>query len=148
MDKEIKIKILRDGVCSPSYATEGSAAADLRSAEESAVVIEPGCRAMIHTGIAISLGSSEYVALVFARSGLAVKHGICLAIGVGVIDSDYTGEVIVGLLNTSDKPFTVEPGDRVAQLGILPVCRGIFVPVDELEKTDRGSGGFGSTGVK
>ena len=148
MDKEIKIKILREGVSVPAYATEGSAAADLRSAEEKAVVIQPNGRAMIHTGIAISIGSSEYVALVFARSGLAVKHGICLANGVGVIDSDYTGEVIVGLLNTSDKPFTVEPGDRVAQLGILPVCKGVFVPVDELEKTERGSGGFGSTGVK
>ena len=148
MDKKINIKILREGVCPPAYATEGSAAADLRSAEDGRVVIEPGKRAMIHTGIAISLGSSEYVALVFARSGLAVKHGICLANGVGVIDSDYTGEIIVGLLNTSDKPFTVEPGDRVAQLGIFPVCKGIFVPVDELEKTERGSGGFGSTGVK
>lgn len=148
MDKEIRIKILRDGVCPPAYATEGSAAADLRSAEEGAVVIGPNCRAMIHTGIAVSLGSSEYVALVFARSGLAVKHGICLANGVGVIDSDYTGEIIVGLLNTSDRPFTVEPGDRVAQLAVLPVCRGIFVPTDELEKTERGSGGFGSTGVK
>ncbi|MBR4941727.1 MAG: dUTP diphosphatase [Clostridia bacterium] len=148
MDKEIKIKILRSGAKIPDYATEGSAAADLRSAAEEPVVILPGARAMIPTGVAISLGSPEYVALIFARSGLAVKKGICLANGVGVIDSDYTGELIVGLLNTSDQPFTVEPGDRIAQLAVMPVCRGIFTPVADLEETERGAGGFGSTGVK
>ena len=148
MDNEIKIKILKEGVSLPAYATEGSAAADLRSAEDGAVTLNPGCRAMIHTGIAVSLGSPEKVALVFARSGLAVRHGICLANGVGVIDSDYTGEIIVGLLNTSDKAFTVEPGDRIAQLAIMPVIRGVFVPASELDATERGSGGFGSTGVK
>lgn len=103
---------------------------------------------MIPTGIAISLGSPEYVALLFARSGLAVKNGICLANGVGVIDSDYTGEIMVALLNTSDRPFTVEPGDRVAQMAVVPVCKALFTPVDALEETDRGSGGFGSTGIK
>ncbi len=148
VDKEIKLKVLRPGAEIPAYATAGSAAADLRAALDAPVTVEPGCRAMIPTGIAISLGSPEYVALVFARSGLAVKKGICLANGVGVIDSDYTGEIIVGLLNTSSEAFTVEPGDRIAQLAIMPVCRGLFTPVEELDATERGAGGFGSTGVK
>lgn len=148
VDREVSFTLLRPGASAPTYATPGSAAADLRSAAEEPITVRPGGRAMIPTGIAISLGSPEYVALLFARSGLAVKNGICLANGVGVIDSDYTGEIMVGLLNTSDRPFTVEPGDRVAQLAVMPVCRAVFNPVDSLEETDRGSGGFGSTGIK
>lgn len=148
VDREVSFTLLRPGAAAPAYATPGSAAADLRNASEEPVTIRPGGRAMIPTGIAISLGSPEYVALLFARSGLAVKNGICLANGVGVIDSDYTGEIMVGLLNTSDRPFTVEPGDRVAQLAVVPVCRAVFNRVDALEETDRGSGGFGSTGIK
>lgn len=148
VDKEVKFTLLRERACAPAYATSGSAAADLRSAADEPITIRPGGRAMIPTGIAISLGSPEYVALLFARSGLAVKNGICLANGVGVIDSDYTGEIMVALLNTSDRPFTVEPGDRVAQMAVVPVCKALFTPVDALEETDRGSGGFGSTGIK
>ncbi|MEG2119002.1 MAG: dUTP diphosphatase, partial [Pseudoflavonifractor sp.] len=95
---------------------------------------------------AIALPSPEYVALVFARSGLGVKHGIALANGVGVIDSDYRGEIKVGLQNSSDLSYTVCPGDRIAQLAVVPLVRAELVRTDDLDETDRGSGGFGSTG--
>ena len=90
--------------------------------------------------------SAEYVALVFARSGLGIKHGIALSNGVGVIDSDYRGEIRVGLTNLSDTPYTVQPGDRIAQLVILPFLAAEFSDADALDETDRGAGGFGSTG--
>lgn len=98
------------------------------------------------TGLAIALPSADYVALVFARSGLGIKQGVCLANGVGVIDSDYRGEIGVGLVNLGDNPYTVRPGDRIAQLMVTPVVRPTVVPVSELDETDRGAGGFGSTG--
>ena len=108
------------------------------------------------TGIAIALPSADYVALVFARSGLGIKQGVCLSNGVGVIDSDYRGEIAVGLVNLSDAPYTVQPGDRIAQLMVTPVVqpRVHLVPVataqlrlsDSLSETERGAGGFGSTG--
>lgn len=148
VDKTVKIKLVRPGAKVPTYATPGAAAVDLRSAADGPVVIAPGSRAAIPTGIAISLGSAELAAFVFARSGLGMKKGICLSNGVGVIDSDYTGEICVGLLNTSDEEFVVSPGDRIAQLAVMPVCRAAFSVVDELEKTERGSGGFGSTGIR
>ena len=97
-------------------------------------------------GLAIALPSADYVALVFARSGLGIKQGVCLANGVGVIDSDYRGEIGVGLVNLGDNPYTVRPGDRIAQLMVTPVVRPTVVPVSELDETDRGAGGFGSTG--
>lgn len=147
-DVELKIKILRDGAVSPAYATEGSAAMDLRAAQDKPVAIAPGKSALIPTGIAIGLPSSGYVGLVFARSGLAVKKGIALSNGVGVIDSDYTGELQVGLINQSDTEFVVNPGDRIAQLAVMPVCRAAIVITESLETTARGGGGFGSTGIK
>lgn len=146
VDKEVKFTLLRERACAPAYATSGSAAADLRSAADEPITIRPGGRAMIPTGIAISLGSPEYVALLFARSGLAVKNGICLANGVGVIDSDYTGEIFVGLCNVSDEPYTIHPLDRIAQLTVMSFLPVNPVEVDSLEETERGSGGFGSTG--
>ena len=100
----------------------------------------------IPTGIAIALPSAEYVALVFDRSGLGIKHGIALSNGVGVIDSDYRGEIGVGLVNLSGTPYTVAPGDRIAQLAVVPVVRAALTPVEELDETARGAGGFGSTG--
>ena len=100
----------------------------------------------IPTGIAIGLPSPETVALVFARSGLAVKHGLTLSNCVGVIDSDYTGEIQVGIINQSDTAYTVQPGERIAQLVITPVLQPTVVETDTLEKTARGDGGFGSTG--
>ena len=130
----------------PSYATPGSAAMDLRACVSEPVVIAPGARVVVPSGIAIALPSAEYVALLFARSGLAAKGGVCLANGVGVIDSDYRGEIGVALLNTSAKDYTILPGDRIAQLMVVPVVQPTVELVEELDETDRGAGGFGSTG--
>ena len=130
----------------PTYATPGSAALDLRACMEAPVVIPAGGRELIPTGLAIALPSAEYVALVFARSGLAVKKGLCLSNGVGVIDSDYRGEIAVGLLNTGAEDYTVLPGDRIAQLMVTPVVQPALRFADELPDTARGAGGFGSTG--
>ena len=103
-------------------------------------------RAVIPTGIAVELPGPEYVALVFARSGLAVKNGLTLSNGVGVIDSDYRGEISVGLVNLSDKPYTVQNGERIAQLAGMPVALPDMLEVETLTDTERGTGGFGSTG--
>lgn len=130
----------------PSYATPGSAAMDLRACVEEAVVIAPGARVVVPSGIAIALPSAEFVALLFARSGLATKGGICLANGVGVIDSDYRGEIGVALLNTGSEPYTILPGDRIAQLMVTPVVQPALELVEELPVSERGAGGFGSTG--
>ena len=143
---DIKIKILRDGVNLPEYKTEGAAALDLASAADSAITIPAGGRALIPTGIAISIGSPYYVALVCARSGLSTKFGVSLANGIGVIDSDYRGEIFVSLINHGDADYTVEIGERVAQLMFMPIERANFIKVDELDSTERGAGGFGSTG--
>ena len=130
----------------PFYASAGAAAMDLHACLDEPVTIGPGELARIPTGIAIALPSPEYVALVFARSGLGVKHGIALSNGVGVIDSDYRGEIRVGLTNLSDTPYTVMPGDRVAQLAVVPVVQAALERAEELDGTQRGAGGFGSTG--
>lgn len=130
----------------PSFATAGSAALDLRACIDAPVVIPAGGRALVPTGIAIALPSAEYVALLFARSGLAIKKGVALANGVGVIDSDYRGEIGVGLLNSGKEDYTVLPGDRIAQLMVVPVVQPELLFADELPETERGAGGFGSTG--
>lgn len=143
---DLKIKLLSPDVPVPQYATSGSAAMDLTAHIVEPVTIEPHQRVLLPTGIAIALPSGEYVALVFARSSLGAKHGISLSNGVGVIDSDYRGEIKVGLTNHSDVPYTIQPGDRVAQLAIMPVVQANVIPVEELDETDRGAGGFGSTG--
>lgn len=143
---ELKIKLLSPKAVMPKYATPGSAAMDLSACIDEAVTLAPGQRALIPTGIAISLPSPQYVALVFVRSSMGIKYGIGLSNGVGVIDSDYRGEIHVGLTNLSDAPYTVQPGDRVAQLAIMPVAQVQPVQVEELDETDRGAGGFGSTG--
>lgn len=143
---ELKIKLLSPKAVMPKYATPGSAAMDLSACIDEAVTLAPGQRALIPTGIAISLPSPQYVALVFVRSSMGIKYGIGLSNGVGVIDSDYRGEIRVGLTNLSDVPYTVQPGDRVAQLAVMPVAQAQPVQVEELDETDRGAGGFGSTG--
>lgn len=143
---ELKIKLLSPKAVMPKYATPGSAAMDLSACMDEAVTLAPGQRALIPTGIAISLPSPQYVALVFVRSSMGIKYGIGQSNGVGVIDSDYRGEIRVGLTNLSDVPYTVQPGDRVAQLAIMPVAQVQPVQVEELDETDRGAGGFGSTG--
>lgn len=143
---DLNIKLLSPNAVLPQYATSGSAAMDLTACIDAPVTIAPRQLVTIPTGIAIALPSADYVALIFARSGLGVKHGISLSNGVGVIDSDYRGELKVGLTNLSDEPYTIQPGDRVAQLAILPVVQANVVQVSELDETGRGAGGFGSTG--
>ena len=130
----------------PFYASAGAAAMDLHACVDQAVTIPAGGRAVIPTGIAIALPSGGYVALVFARSGLGIKHGIAPANCVGVIDSDYRGEILVGLQNSGDTDFTIQPGERIAQLMVTPVVQAELKIVDELDDTQRGAGGFGSTG--
>ena len=143
---KLKIKLLREGAVPPRYATEGAAAMDLTACMDAPVTIAPRQLVTLPTGLAIALPSAEYVALVFARSGLGIKHGIALSNGVGVIDSDYRGEIQVGLTNLSDTPYTVQPGDRVAQLAVVPVARAQVELAGELDDTARGAGGLGSTG--
>ncbi|SBW11236.1 Deoxyuridine 5'-triphosphate nucleotidohydrolase [uncultured Eubacteriales bacterium] len=130
----------------PYYATPGAAAMDLCACLDAPVEIAPRALVTIPTGIAIALPSAEFVALVFARSGLGIKHGISLSNGVGVIDSDYRGEIRVGLANLSDTPYIIQPGDRIAQLAVMPVARPALQFTDELDETSRGAGGLGSTG--
>lgn len=147
---ELKIKALSPKIGKeipfPAYATPGSAGMDLRACIDAPVTIPAGDRRMIPTGLAIALPGSEWVALVYARSGLAIKHGIAPANCVGVIDSDYRGELVVGLLNSSREDYTIEPGERVAQLVIMPVTQAEITVTDTLDETERGAGGFGSTG--
>ncbi|MDD3429717.1 MAG: dUTP diphosphatase [Oscillospiraceae bacterium] len=146
---EIKVKKMREDAILPLRATGGAAAADLYAVcPTEGVVILPGQRVTIPTGVAIQLPSPAYVALVFARSGLGIKKGIALSNGVGVIDSDYRGEICVGLINLSDEPYTVQNGERIAQLAVMPVCVTAFTQVEQLEDTARGANGFGSTGSR
>ena len=149
MNTNVKVLLSR-GMTMPAYATDGAAAVDMRAAidEGTTVTIQPGERAMIPTGMAISLENANVVAILAARSGLAVKSGINLANGIGVIDSDYRGEICVGLYNSSNVPFTVNRGDRIAQLMFMPVYTAKLIEAATLDETARGAGGFGSTGVK
>ena len=143
--KAIHPKIGRE-IPLPQFATPGSAAMDLRACLDGPVTLQAGARAVIPTGLAMALPSADYVALVFARSGLGIKKGVCLSNSVGVIDSDYRGEIAVGLVNLSDEDYTVQPGDRIAQLMVVPVVQPTVTLVEELDETGRGSGGLGSTG--
>ena len=143
--KAVNQKIGRE-IPLPQFATAGSAAMDLHACVDAPVTLKAGERAVIPTGLAMALPSSGYVALVFARSGLGIKKGVCLSNGVGVIDSDYRGEIGVGLVNLGDAPYTVQPGDRIAQLMVVPVVQPAVTVADDLDETERGAGGFGSTG--
>ncbi|MCR5781645.1 MAG: dUTP diphosphatase [Clostridia bacterium] len=143
---KIKYKCLRDSAAPPFRATSGSAGADLCAATDAPVTIRPHTAEHIPTGLAIELPSDDCAAFVFARSGLSRKHGIAPVNCVGVIDSDYRGEIIVALVNQFDEPYTVMPGERVAQLVVMPVINAEFEKADELSDTERGAGGFGSTG--
>ena len=147
---ELKIKALSEKIGRelplPRFATGGAACMDLCACMDESITLNAGERHLVPTGIAIALPSAEYVALVFARSGLGIKKGVCLSNGVGVIDSDYRGEIGVGLVNLGDAPYTVQPGDRIAQLMVVPVVQPTLTVVDTLDDTERGAGGFGSTG--
>ena len=142
----VKIKKLRENAVVPKRATEFSAGADLYACIDEPVTIAPSGLAKIPTGIAIELPRGDLAAFLFARSGLGVKHGITLSNSVGVVDSDYRGEICVGLCNVSDKPYTIQPNERIAQMVVMPVVLADFIQADELSDTQRGEGGFGSSG--
>ncbi len=147
---ELKIKAVSPKVGGeiplPYYASAGAAAMDLHACVDGPVEVAPRALVSIPTGIAIALPSHAYVALVFARSGLGIKHGVVPSNCVGVIDSDYRGEIMVGLYNSGESEYTVQPADRIAQLMVVPVVQAQIQMVDELDETQRGAGGFGSTG--
>lgn len=146
MSEIFKVRRLRESAKLPFRATEGSAGMDLYACIDSPVTLGAGEKAVIPTGIAIELPSAELAAFVFARSGLAIKHGIGLLNGVGVIDSDYRGEICVGVINQLAEPYTIASDERIAQLVIMPVSLINPVEAQSLDDTARGEGGFGSTG--
>ena len=143
----INIKRLCDNAVIPTYGSPYSAGADLYAAIESSVSVMPGETVLFKTGIAMEIPTG-YVGLVFARSGLATKRGLAPANKVGVIDSDYRGEIMVALHNHSSISQVVEPGERIAQISIVPFLSAEFEEVDILSETERADGGFGSTGRK
>ena len=144
---KVKIKILDERATTPTYGTEYSAGADLYNLKGESVVIPAHSTVLIKTGISIEIPEG-YCGLIFARSGLATKRGLAPANKVGVIDADYRGEIMVALHNHTDKDATVDGGERVAQLAIVPFLKADFELSDELSDTARGVGGFGSTGTK
>ena len=144
---KVNFKVLCEGATAPAYATEYAAGADLYNLQNADTVLAPGETKLIHTGIALEIPEG-YVGLIFARSGLASKRGIAPANKVGVVDSDYRGECMVELHNHSNVEVAVEGGERIAQLCIVPFLKAEFEESDELSETDRGGGGFGSTGKK
>ncbi len=148
MQLNVKLKLSR-GMTAPEYATPGSAAVDLRAAleENETVVLAPGEKAMIPTGLAISPETKDVVAVIAGRSGLGVKKGVTLSNSIGVIDNDYRGEISVGLINHGNEPFEIKRGDRIAQMMFLPVLTANFFVTETLDETERGAGGFGSTGT-
>lgn len=146
MSFKVKIQYVNNLAKKPFYATQGAAGMDLSAAISEPITIKKGKRVLVPTGIAIALPSAESVAYIYARSGLGIKRGICLSNGVGVIDSDYRGEICVGLINLGDEDYTIEPGERIAQMVFAPVLKAEFVECESLEETERGAGGFGSTG--
>lgn len=141
----LKMKRLNERAILPQRATSGSAGLDLRACIDAPLTLEAGQSAVLPTGLAAEL-AQDTVGLVFGRSGLGINHGICPSNAVGVIDSDYRGEIRVGLRNHSDKPFTIEPDERIAQLVVMPVLSPDVEEASELSDTLRGAGGFGSTG--
>ena len=143
----VKIKKLKEAAVLPKYGSAEAAGADLYACLDEAVTIEPGATVLIPTGLAMEMPQG-YVGLIYARSGLATKAGLAPANKVGVVDSDYRGEIMVALHNHSDKPATVNAEERVAQMVFTPYVAAEFAVVGGLDTTDRGAGGFGSTGSK
>ena len=152
MKHPIQLKILNPKIGAelplPAYATEGSAGLDLRACLDEAIVLEPGQTTLLPTGLAIYIEDPNLAATILPRSGLGHKHGIVLGNLVGLIDSDYQGELMVSCWNRGQTSFTIEPGERVAQLVLLPVVQAEFNIVEDFKASDRGVGGFGSTGTK
>lgn len=148
--RKLQVKILDRRIGSefplPQHATPGSAGVDLRACVEAPLELRPGDTQLIPTGIAIHLDDASYAALVLPRSGLGHKHGIVLGNLVGLIDSDYQGQVMVSCWNRGQSTFTIQPGERIAQLVVVPVAQVEFEVVDEFVASERGAGGFGSSG--
>jgi dUTP pyrophosphatase len=146
--KRIEVKILDSRLAEqlPAYATPGSAGLDLRACLTEAVTLEPGDTVLVPSGIAIHLADPGLAAMVLPRSGLGHKHGIVLGNLVGLIDSDYQGQIFVSTWNRGKTAFTLQPMERIAQLVVVPVVQVAFAVVDEFEASSRGAGGFGSTG--
>jgi len=148
--KKLQIRVLDprigQSIAFPAYATDGSAGLDLRACLSQPLVLEPGDTQLIGTGLAIHIADPDLAALILPRSGLGHKHGIVLGNLVGLIDSDYQGELMVSCWNRGQTRFTVEPGERLAQLVLVPVVQAEFEVVDEFDSSHRGTGGFGSTG--
>ena len=146
----VQMKILDERLGSqfplPEYATEGSAGLDLRAMLDQALTLDAGATALLPSGIAIHIDDPGWCAIILPRSGLGHKHGIVLGNLVGLIDSDYQGPLQISVWNRSDAAFTIHPGDRVAQLVVMPVRRAVFEMVDHFTASERGEGGFGSTG--
>ncbi|MGE5640428.1 MAG: dUTP diphosphatase [Clostridia bacterium] len=145
---KLEVKILDERIRGmlPHYASAGSAGLDLRACVASELILKPGESALVPSGIAIHIGDPRYAAIVLPRSGLGAKSGIVLGNLVGLIDSDYQGPLMVSLWNRGQAPFTIQPMDRVAQLVVVPVQQVEFQVVEEFAESQRGSGGFGSTG--
>lgn len=146
--ESLKIKKVRENAKLPTRATGGSAGFDLYACIDEPITLNKGDKAVIPTGIALGLDDPHYAAFIHSRSGLAIKHGLALLNSVGVIDSDYRGEVCVGIIKLTEETYTIQPFERVAQMVIKPVELPEIVEVQELDDTDRGAGGFGSTGKK
>lgn len=152
MHRRIEARIVNDMLGrdfpAPTYATEGSAAMDLRACIDGPVTILPGKQELIKTGLAVNMMDPSLVAIVASRSGLAMKHQLHVAQGIGVIDADYHGEIAVILANSGSEPYTVNPGERIAQLMFMPVVQVTLGFVEQFStETQRGTGGFGSTGL-
>lgn len=143
----MKIKILRDNAVVPKVATPGSAGFDLHACVDHPWYLLPYTKLTVPTGLAVWIEDPKLAGMVIPRSGLAVKNGIATSNYVGLIDSDYQGELMVALQNNSDKPFRICPGDRIAQLVFVPIVTPMFEIVETFEASQRGSGGFGSTGL-
>lgn len=142
----VNIKKIKPNATVPTYGSANAAGADLYACIDDSLTINPGETILVPTGLAVALPEG-YAGLIYARSGLASKKGLAPANKVGVIDSDYRGEVMVALHNHSNVPATIEPNERVAQLVITPYIASLYNVVDELDETERGEGGFGSTGT-
>lgn len=150
MTKKIDLKVLDSRIGNqfplPAYATEGSAGLDLRACLDEALIVEPGQTHLVPTGLAIHINDPGLAATILPRSGLGHKHGIVLGNLVGLIDSDYQGQLMVSVWNRGQDTFTIEPGDRIAQLVFVPVVQAEFNIVEDFDATQRGEGGFGHSG--
>ena len=152
MQRTLEVKLLDprfgDAWPMPAYATAASAGLDLRAALDAPLALQPGDAALVPSGLAIHLGDAGLCAVILPRSGLGHKHGIVLGNGTGLIDADYQGPLMISVWTRGREAFTMQPGDRIAQLVVLPIVRASLQVVDEFETSARGAGGFGHTGVR